>query len=221
MNILYILGNGFDLSLGLKTSYSHFYTHYLSQKSKHPIIVKLKEEIKDVNSNWSDLEIALGKFTTNLTSLEDFDIVNDDIRYSLSNYLKAQEESLVLNNGIIKSITQFFAKPETPLPLTELRRLVKYKNKWSSSQWNVNIVTFNYTQIVEKIFENSNNLKIGNHHNHTIQLRSVNHIHGLVDKDLIMGINDVSQLSNKSFHENIDFLESFIKPIANQALQHA
>ena len=30
MKVVYLIGNGFDLNLGLKTSYSDFYTYYLN-----------------------------------------------------------------------------------------------------------------------------------------------------------------------------------------------
>ena len=35
MNIVHIIGNGFDLNLDLKTSYRHFYEYYKNQESKN------------------------------------------------------------------------------------------------------------------------------------------------------------------------------------------
>ena len=43
MNVLFILGNGFDINLGLHTGYQDFYEYYLKQPSTNPVIVKLKE----------------------------------------------------------------------------------------------------------------------------------------------------------------------------------
>ena len=37
MNIAYLIGNGFDLNLGLKTKYMDFYKYYLEQESKNDI----------------------------------------------------------------------------------------------------------------------------------------------------------------------------------------
>ncbi len=46
MNILYILGNGFDINLGLKTRYSDFYKYYIGIESKDENIRKLKIDVR-------------------------------------------------------------------------------------------------------------------------------------------------------------------------------
>ena len=35
MKVVYLIGNGFDLNLGLKTSYSDFYTYYTAVQRKY------------------------------------------------------------------------------------------------------------------------------------------------------------------------------------------
>ncbi|MBK7465948.1 MAG: hypothetical protein IPJ43_03540 [Saprospiraceae bacterium] len=40
MEILYIIGNGFDINLGMKTRYSDFYTYYKTTNSKSEAIQK-------------------------------------------------------------------------------------------------------------------------------------------------------------------------------------
>ena len=40
MNIVHIIGNGFDLNLDLKTSYKDFYDYYIKINSKNEIIYK-------------------------------------------------------------------------------------------------------------------------------------------------------------------------------------
>ena len=54
MNIVHIIGNGFDLNLDLKTSYKDFYDYYIKINSKNEIIELLKREIKSNSENWSD-----------------------------------------------------------------------------------------------------------------------------------------------------------------------
>ncbi|QZT37063.1 bacteriophage abortive infection AbiH family protein [Halosquirtibacter xylanolyticus] len=52
MNILYILGNGFDLQLGLKTSYNDFYNYYTKLKDNpSEEITKLRSSISNFISN--------------------------------------------------------------------------------------------------------------------------------------------------------------------------
>ena len=58
MNILFFIGNGFDINLGMKTRYSDFYKYYKDIESKSNVIQKLKEEIAERIVNWSDLELG-------------------------------------------------------------------------------------------------------------------------------------------------------------------
>lgn len=60
MNVTYILGNGFDLNLGLKTSYYDFYDYYKNIPSPNEDIENLKEDIKSNINQWSDLEHRIG-----------------------------------------------------------------------------------------------------------------------------------------------------------------
>ena len=46
---------------------------------------------------------------------------------------------------------------------------------------------------------------------------NVIHIHGLVDDGMILGVNDLSQVSNADLHDNIDIEESIIKSKCNEA----
>lgn len=50
MNIVHVIGNGFDLNQGLPTSYAHFYEYYFQlrpQKSDSESVLKLREKLRD------------------------------------------------------------------------------------------------------------------------------------------------------------------------------
>lgn len=91
MNILFLIGNGFDLNLGLKTRYSEFYEYYKSINSQSDSINTLKENISTNLENWSDLELALGSYTDNIRSREEFDEIFEDIGDKLADYLQQEE----------------------------------------------------------------------------------------------------------------------------------
>lgn len=78
MNILYLIGNGFDLNLGLNTRYSDFYRNYVKDASSDKDIKKLKETITSSIDDWSDMEMALGNFTKDIKIKEDFIKVFED-----------------------------------------------------------------------------------------------------------------------------------------------
>lgn len=64
MNILYLIGNGFDLAQGLQTSYQHFYEYLKNQTAKNSVSELMLKEIQGPDKPlWSDMELALGTFT--------------------------------------------------------------------------------------------------------------------------------------------------------------
>ena len=91
MKILHILGNGFDINLGLPTEYSEFYEYYDKQSSNSESIHKLKKHINQNFKNWADLELALGKYSSKVETENEFDLIIDDIRDNLAEYLHMVE----------------------------------------------------------------------------------------------------------------------------------
>jgi hypothetical protein len=222
LKILHILGNGFDLNLGLKTSYKDFYDYYKSIKSSKNSVNNLKTNISDNYKNWSDLELALGQYTEEFKTVDDFDEVFEDIGEQLAEYLKKEEAKFDSAEVNKEKFFENLVKPEIFLPVVENNLIRNYKNNFINSTWLVDIVTFNYTTVIEKIIEQKKNIKIGNHQkdNVTVTLRGVEHIHGYVDNRMVLGVNDVSQLKNKQFHQNVDVLEAIVKEKCNLAYGH-
>ena len=66
MNVTFLIGNGFDLQVGLRTRYIDFYKVYIVPNEKDsPAILKFKEQIlKDEAHgwrNWSDFELGMAQ----------------------------------------------------------------------------------------------------------------------------------------------------------------
>ncbi len=222
MKILYILGNGFDLNLGMKTSYKDFYDYYKSIISTNENIEKLKKNISNNYKNWSDLEYALGQYTDEFKTVEDFDVVFEDIGEKLAEYLKTEEDKFKPETINQEKFFKDLVKPEEYLLPADKISLNNFKSKFNNGNWDINIFTFNYTRTIEKIIENKKNIKLGYHPVGTASaiLSSIEHIHGYVDERMVLGVNDVSQLKNKEFHNNIDVLEAIIKEKCNKAYRH-
>ena len=118
MNMLYLIGNGFDLNLGLPTRYSDFLEYYFkhaplnykatSQESRR--IQEYKDLFKKTIENnagdqqWKDLEIALGKFSSQFNEAIVFRDFYIDINLSLINYLKQISPISPTENDIKKLI---------------------------------------------------------------------------------------------------------------------
>lgn len=221
MNILYIIGNGFDINLGLKTRYADFYKYYQAQPSNDDLISKLKKEIEIGITNWSDLELALGKYMVNLKDQEEFEIVYDDIANHLCEYLDTQQRDFDFSKVNKSLFLKDLSNPELFLTEEDIQELKNFKGNWGISTWHVNIITLNYTRALENILKNeTSNIEIGRHKNGQVVLGNIQHIHGYTDERTILGVNDISQVGKDEFHNNQEVLHALIKPSANLALRH-
>jgi len=224
MNIVFLIGNGFDLNLGMKTRYSDFYDYYISKNSSSKLIQKLKHEIDGNLKNWSDLELALGKYTTNLHSTEQFNEVFDDIEDNIAEYLESVENKFDFNQFNGNELYKYFAFPEDSLPIADRNLILNFKNKWNELQWDINIITFNYTQTLEKLTKTTGNtFKINefiNRKNIPVYIHKIEHVHGYIHKRMVLGVNDVGQISNSKFHNNQDIIETLVKNECNIAQKH-
>lgn len=221
MNIVYFIGNGFDINLGMKTRYSDFYKQYNTQNSKSELIKELKNEIAEGVINWSDLELAFGKHTVKLKNIEEFDEVYEDIVDNLADYLISEEEEFDFNKINVDSFLKQLSGPEKFLTAEDIQELQEYKSQWKNMAWNINIITLNYTTTIEKILgDKQANFEIGVHHQHQIIFKNINHIHGYTDKRTVLGVNDISQIDKVDFHENEEILEALIKTKCNRVQRH-
>jgi len=223
MNLLFLIGNGFDINLGMETRYSDFFNYYRTKPSPSILIQKLKTAIDKNHENWSDLELELGKYTKNLSSSKEFFEIFDDIEDRLAEYLEVIENNFDINQFDNKKLYNYLVYPENSLPPADRNKLKAFREKWKSSQWNINIVTFNYTQTIEKLTNYAGKkieLKEYIKRNHSVLLHKIEHVHGFINERMVMGVNDISQISNVSFHENQDVLESLVKNDCNLAQKH-
>lgn len=226
MKVVYLIGNGFDLNLGLKTSYSDFYTYYLNIKNNDPQIAQLKEHLKHDKDNkgkyryWSDLEIAMGEYTKEFSRREDMEKVYNDLNDNLRDYIMKIEQDYI-EGGIDKDkLKRDLAHPEEYLRevfKVDFRSFVK---KWETHPYETYIISFNYTNTIETILKMNGPIEIGR----TIYQRSnllypIIHIHGLSNAPLI-GLNDASQIWNDLFRDDIDTQEFLLKPKINEAVGH-
>lgn len=221
MNILFLIGNGFDLNLDLKTKYSDFYNYYKSIKSDSSAINKLKDSISNNIKNWSDLEFALGASTINIGTEDEFEEVYEDIGDRLAEYLEDEENKFDFNKVDGKKLHDYFSFPENSLLVADKNEMQAFRSTVGNSQTNVYAITFNYTRTLEKLIGYSNSaLNIGKFGSHPIILHRIEHIHGYTNDRMIMGVNDVSQMSHKAFHGNQNILDAFVKINCNQVQKH-
>lgn len=211
MNILYIIGNGLDIALHMKTSYQDFFKYYLSLSSGDEDIQTMKKDIKSKKyETWADLEIGLGIYSSQCASKQVFLKCLFDIKTNLREYLK--KESELIANYILKSFADFENPSRFMAPKIK-SRYDDYRNRMSPGEM-IDIITLNYTTTLETLLGYSNSPIVLSSNT---RLRSIQHVHGTLDNMMVMGVNDSSQVLNAGFNSDIDIVEEFVKPEYNDA----
>lgn len=220
MNIVYLLGNGFDINLGMKTRYSDFYINFKEKNSSSDLVKKLQNSISENIINWSDLELALGEYTSEFNTIDEFDEVYECLLNSLCDYIDEEFEKYDFSTLSISEFFKNLSVPEKFLAVQDASEVAEYKSKWKQSQKIINIINFNYTRSVEKIIEGTKGNHIGTFDNSNYYLDKLIHIHGFTNERTILGVNDLSQVSNTNFHKDSDFTEALIKIESNVRQRH-
>ena len=99
MEITFLIGNGFDLNLGLKTRYADFLETYIQATDLDSEAVKrFKEDILTAEDLWSDSELAFGRYTSRCHELgisaETFCDLHEDFEDRLGEYLQREEQRI-------------------------------------------------------------------------------------------------------------------------------
>lgn len=220
MNLLFVLGNGFDLQLGLPTSYHDFYQYYVNTPSSSEAIARLKDEISADQQNWSDLELALGKITADYSDVDTFCEVYDDIQIELQRYLLKLDELMQAGTLAVNSNTDILydciVSPEKHFSKELRESIVSGYNEIFSidnlSQIDIHILTFNYTHTIEYLLRNPNLPSLIPKSNSI--LRYLRHIHRDLSpsSSVWLGVDNDEQIQNESFQSNEDIRLRLIKP---------
>ena len=151
MNILYVIGNGFDINVGLKTDYQSFYDYYLSEPSRSEDILKLKHHLSSERyETWADLELGLGKYSEKVASVSEFKEIYFDISDRLKEYLTKEIISFSVSPHINSVFLEDFRFPHLHLNAGMTREIGSYLRN-TGGPYDINIISFNYTDIIERI----------------------------------------------------------------------
>lgn len=205
MNITFLLGNGFDIGLGLKSGYKDFYPYFIEKSREDNMIKKEIEADKKADyPNWSDLEVALGKFTKNVSKEMVSQFIEDKVEMDtlLKYYLKDEEKFFKYDDAQMKTmIKKALEHLKNGNSVNEKNQIGKTLNSYKNEDYLYQCVTFNYTKCPDLIWESISKEIVGNHtyqgSNRNERFDTVLHIHGtLEDNEMLIGVNDESQIDN-------------------------
>lgn len=221
--VTFIIGNGFDIQMGLKTRYSDFYKVYKQPKEgDSEVIQKFKKEFEENLETWADFELQLGKYSQEFTgdsAFEDYEACFDDFVVSFNKYLKKQCESIdwpaVTDNEISKfqdSILDFY-KYVKGVNSDSVKGYIKDRSL-------VNFLQFNYTDVFNVMLHKSSmhehpqkRVRMGYAYQGIASLGKNLHVHGKLGEGgyMTMGVDRLEQIENSTIRDNrgSDF---FVKP---------
>ena len=215
MNVALIIGNGFDLNIGLPTSYSDFYEYYLKVDSQEDDVDFIKRKIKDTPENWADLEKSLGEITTEYSGkLSEFDAAFGNVRNELEKYLMAVDRYDIPNIDVLAS--RFLRDVLEVDRFLDNKPKKEYRGFLRDVECNnivLNVVNFNYTSVVEKF---KSVVPALNLEQRKIQLKNIVHVHQDLNTGIIMGVNDESQIADEAFRKSFDIKSMMVKPFINE-----
>ena len=204
MNITFLIGNGFDLNCGLKTRFRHVYDGYCKTSSESKLIEQFKKDIDENYESWGDFEVAMSKYMVNFENEQDFLTCLRDFKSYLNLHLKKE------NDRFIKALN----KKRNEI-INEMRKSVYSFNlgithdidRRVTGHFVPNIIVFNYTPIWDTLFPIFSD--DSPHH-------FINHIHGELDDDLVMGMDNINQFKGLPYELTDEGRLAFIKSEFNQ-----
>lgn len=222
MNITFLLGNGFDIGLKMPTRYEDFYQEYCKSLENDQKNIRLfKEMLRKRNEDevkriidWSDFEKAFGEHSKDpdikdkRAYLERF----EDFVESFNAYLENVESCVDYSDTVTIAKTMDTAvKSFHHIRTADKNAINSFINSFGADRV-YNFVTFNYTRTVD------NCVDAFRQHIKTDRTRRVGvvaHIHGFIDQNMIVGLNDENQILNEEFSSDPEVIRELVKPQQN------
>ena len=228
MNITFLIGNGFDVGIGMRSSFKNFFPIYQEQSQKKPKRIKqLSDTIGDNHETWADFETEIGKYTINFNkdTKQDFLDQVKDFEEEFIAYLKKEEAALIINEDvesvIVNALLEYYLVPN--LSPESYEAIKNVYDSCSAESHFYNFVNFNYTFTLEKCLEKVTQKivrkrKYGGS-DRVDKIGKVVHVHGHCNLFPIIGVNDVSQIANKELADDDTFTRFLVKPSINKLLR--
>ncbi len=230
MNITFLIGNGFDVGLGMKSRFIDFFPVYKEKsKNKEKRIKQLSDSIDGNYETWADFEKALGKYTLEFNSENKNDFIDQvkDFESEFIAYLKQQESNLSfenteqISNMMINGLTQYYSTDY--LAKDSATDITNVYNLYISYEHTYNFVNFNYTSLLSKSLQCiSQNVVCKRKYGDAVltdKIGKIVHVHGYCDNLPIIGVNDTNQIANKELANDLRFARYIVKPTINKYLR--
>ncbi len=223
MNITFLIGNGFDLRLGMNTRYTDMYPSYLTKHSSDAVICEFKKVLQQAAPNgyktWGDFEMAMAQHAAHFKSEGELIACVRDFKEHMGShlvkeqtafleYIKGKSGNLSCAREMARSMREFY-KGQTPNVINAIESLGNLDNA------RFRFITFNYTTLLDQIIQiHDSYCKIG------IREKPI-HIHGSLDTDVVLGIDNIDQFGQLPYQLTKKGERAFVKPLFNSQFDKA
>ena len=221
MNITFFIGNGFDLNLGLKTRYVDFLSAYVKEEHTDALSASIRQEFE----TWADLERQLGIYAGSIgeEQMTQFLEEKEALDEALIAYLRkvSAVEMVIPPEGaaefqkMITGFWEYLPAEEKDHYREELPRIYEPVN--------YQFINFNYTGFLDRLYDEAKKIDpfgthLSNGMNFTDALQAPVHIHGELTEELLLGVNDRTQIGDGRQEPAAAAEDYLIKPNLNQKL---
>ena len=216
MNVTFLIGNGFDLRLGLHTKYTDMYEGYIKEPSGNEVIRRFKKTLEQDSPNgyktWGDFEMAMAQHAKTFSSEEELIVCVRDFKEYMANHLQSEQQKFMdlMNQASSAAIakemnraTVTFYKGQTPNVINEIEEV------YDATDISCNYIVFNYTTLLDEILKKHNNYYKISKNNQPV------HIHGQFSTDIVLGIDNISQAKDLPYLLSKKGERAFIKTAFN------
>lgn len=217
MIITFMIGNGFDIASGLRTTYEDFYKWYCQQKKTVPCIEQMQKDIKDYveqvgntdsndrpDINWADLELAFGKYSDSFSEdkYKDYLLCHEDLQISIAQYITeisrhrvVTADSVQANKGLFDYLADL-----SPADKSAIKQVFKNRGNEESV---IRFLSFNYSSLFDSLIRDLPDVidtweeKPHAHRKSRID-KAVIHVHGTLEEYPILGVEYPYQITNKA-----------------------
>lgn len=230
VNITYMIGNGFDIALGLKTQYSDFMKHYCAlDKHDNPVLARFQDVIRKDNCNlWSCAEEAFGKLDWSgfdgVNTVKTFHECLVDFENEFDAYLLKQWKRFSLPDGA-KGLDASKQLLDRMLHLDRFmgsRFAQEYRQLALQQGIRVRIIVFNYTDIIEQIWDSISARQNSEFHvsdviydnkKMSVEIARPCFVHGVLSRSRhLFGVDRIDQVKDVTIRAECEKSGTLIKP---------
>ena len=221
MKLAILLGNGFDVRIGLDTRYTDFYHYFLTQDavsrplnedgtqqpSEHPELVTMMKN--NSSQYWVDLELLFGSQLKLFNSIDAIRREKAYLEQKINDFLRRQQERLTIEPDKYRMLKEQLDNT--------INGFLKLSNYPTEDEYEVTFITFNYTDVIDRIVASA---QLETYDGDRISYVAPVHIHGSIDETVILGVDNVNQYDCPINMSGKDELQTIMqKPTLNNIVR--